>query len=68
MIINPVKGVGPSGTRNTCANLDTNLPEWQLEIIVETILIIFMSVVCRNRYHRFNSWVYNGWIDNLFMF
>ena len=27
-LLNPVKGVGPSGTRNTCANLDTNLPEW----------------------------------------
>ncbi|MDA9657455.1 O-antigen ligase family protein [Alphaproteobacteria bacterium] len=27
-LINPIKGVGPSGTRNTCANLDTNLPEW----------------------------------------
>ncbi len=27
-LINPIKGIGPSGTRNTCANLDTNLPEW----------------------------------------
>ncbi len=27
-LINPVKGVGPSGTRKTCANLDTNLPKW----------------------------------------
>ena len=27
-LINPFKGVGPSGTRNTCANLDTNLPKW----------------------------------------
>ena len=27
-LINPIKGVGPSGTRNTCANLDTNLPKW----------------------------------------
>ena len=27
-LLTPVKGVGPSGTRNTCANLDTNLPEW----------------------------------------
>ncbi|MDC3141154.1 O-antigen ligase family protein [Alphaproteobacteria bacterium] len=27
-LINPIKGVGPSGSRNTCANLDTNLPEW----------------------------------------
>ena len=24
----PIKGIGPSGTRNTCASLDTNLPEW----------------------------------------
>ena len=27
-LINPVKGVGPSGTRKTCANLDTKLPKW----------------------------------------
>ena len=27
-LITPVKGIGPSGTRNTCLNLDTNLPEW----------------------------------------
>ena len=27
-LITPVKGIGPSGTRNTCVNLDTNLPEW----------------------------------------
>ena len=27
-LLNPIKGVGPSGTRNSCANLDTNLPEW----------------------------------------
>lgn len=27
-LINPIKGIGPSGTRNTCANLDTNLPKW----------------------------------------
>ena len=27
-IITPIKGIGPSGTRNTCKNLDTNLPEW----------------------------------------
>ena len=26
--LTPIKGVGPSGTRNSCANLDTNLPEW----------------------------------------
>ena len=24
----PFIGVGPSGTRKTCVNLDTNLPEW----------------------------------------
>ena len=27
-LITPVKGIGPSGTRNTCSSLDTNLPEW----------------------------------------
>ena len=27
-IMTPIKGIGPSGTRNTCKNLDTNLPEW----------------------------------------
>ncbi|MDC6452855.1 O-antigen ligase family protein [Alphaproteobacteria bacterium] len=27
-LLDPIKGVGPSGTRNSCANLDTNLPEW----------------------------------------
>ena len=27
-LITPFKGIGPSGTRNSCANLDTNLPEW----------------------------------------
>ncbi|MDB3914661.1 O-antigen ligase family protein [Alphaproteobacteria bacterium] len=27
-IITPLKGIGPSGTRKTCANLDTNLPKW----------------------------------------
>ena len=27
-LLNPIKGIGPSGTRNTCANLDTNLPRW----------------------------------------
>jgi O-antigen ligase len=27
-LLTPIKGVGPSGTRNSCANLDTNLPEW----------------------------------------
>ena len=24
----PFKGIGPSGTRKTCINLDTNLPKW----------------------------------------
>ena len=24
----PIKGIGPSGTRNTCKTLDTNLPDW----------------------------------------
>ncbi|MDC6451694.1 O-antigen ligase family protein, partial [Alphaproteobacteria bacterium] len=24
----PIKGIGPSGTRNTCKTLDTNLPNW----------------------------------------
>ena len=27
-LLNPIKGVGPSGTRNSCTNLDTTLPEW----------------------------------------
>ena len=27
-LINPIKGIGPSGTRKTCANLNTNLPKW----------------------------------------
>jgi len=27
-LINPIKGVGPSGTRKTCKNLDDNLPLW----------------------------------------
>ena len=27
-LITPLKGIGPSGTRYTCANLDTNLPQW----------------------------------------
>ena len=27
-LIMPLKGIGPSGTRNTCATLDTNLPKW----------------------------------------
>ncbi len=25
---NPVKGIGPSGTRNNCENLEKNVPEW----------------------------------------
>jgi len=27
-LITPIKGAGPSGTRNSCSNLDTNLPNW----------------------------------------
>tara|TARA_B100001093_G_scaffold510008_1_gene575068 strand:+ start:233 stop:820 length:588 start_codon:yes stop_codon:yes gene_type:complete len=27
-LMTPFKGIGPSGTRNTCANLDTSLPSW----------------------------------------
>jgi len=27
-LINPIKGIGPSGTRKTCANLNTDLPKW----------------------------------------
>lgn len=27
-LLTPIKGIGPSGTRNTCVNLDVNLPEW----------------------------------------
>ena len=27
-LITPIKGIGPSGTRNTCKNLDTTQPEW----------------------------------------
>jgi len=27
-MINPIKGIGPSGTRKTCKNLDTSLPTW----------------------------------------
>ena len=27
-LINPIKGIGPSGTRKTCANLNTDLPNW----------------------------------------
>ena len=26
--INPIKGIGPSGTRKTCQSLDSNLPLW----------------------------------------
>ena len=27
-LITPIKGIGPSGSRKTCKDLDTNLPEW----------------------------------------
>ena len=27
-LMTPLKGIGPSGTRYTCVNLDTNLPKW----------------------------------------
>ena len=27
-LLTPIKGVGPSGTRKTCKELDTNLPSW----------------------------------------
>tara|TARA_B100001059_G_C17825613_1_gene581179 strand:- start:1464 stop:2753 length:1290 start_codon:yes stop_codon:yes gene_type:complete len=27
-LITPIKGIGPSGTRNSCSNLDTNIPKW----------------------------------------
>ncbi len=27
-LITPIKGIGPSGTRNTCEKLDTKLPVW----------------------------------------
>ena len=27
-LLNPMKGIGPSGTRNTCKDLDSNLVEW----------------------------------------
>ena len=27
-LLTPIKGIGPSGTRKTCQNLDTNLPLW----------------------------------------
>ena len=27
-LITPIKGIGPSGTRKTCKNLDTKLPSW----------------------------------------
>ena len=27
-LLTPIKGIGPSGTRNTCKDLDTNLPLW----------------------------------------
>ena len=27
-LITPIKGIGPSGTRKTCKNLDTSIPTW----------------------------------------
>ena len=27
-LMTPIKGIGPSGTRNTCKNLDTTQPKW----------------------------------------
>ena len=27
-LMTPIKGIGPSGTRHTCKNLNTNLPKW----------------------------------------
>jgi O-antigen ligase len=27
-LITPLKGIGPSGTRNSCVNLDTSVPKW----------------------------------------
>ena len=27
-LLTPIKGIGPSGTRKTCKNLNTNLPSW----------------------------------------
>ena len=27
-LMTPIKGIGPSGTRDTCANLDTTQPKW----------------------------------------
>ena len=27
-LMTPIKGIGPSGTRNTCKTLDINLPKW----------------------------------------
>lgn len=27
-LLTPIKGIGPSGTRKTCANLDTTIPKW----------------------------------------
>ena len=27
-LMTPLKGIGPSGTRNTCSTLDTSLPKW----------------------------------------
>ena len=27
-LMSPIKGIGPSGTRNSCVNLDSKFPEW----------------------------------------
>ena len=27
-LLTPIKGIGPSGTRKTCKNLDTKIPDW----------------------------------------
>ena len=27
-LMNPIKGIGPSGTRKTCKDLDTSIPKW----------------------------------------
>ena len=42
-LLTPIKGIGPSGTRKTCAKLDTNEPTWLSgKSIVETIHTIFI--------------------------
>ena len=46
-LITPIKGIGPSGTRKTCKDLDTKLPSWLPgKIIVETIRTIFIFNFC----------------------